>query len=46
MSECGDGRVVGDEDCDDDNQSNADRCNSDCTGSVDGWYCSGGGVGS
>ena len=38
---CGDGRVVGNETCDDDDQD--DRgCNSTCRGVLDGWECTGG----
>jgi len=39
---CGDGMMKTGEVCDDGNTSDDDHCLGDCSGPVDGWYCSGG----
>ena len=38
---CGDGKVVGLEFCDDADVSPLSMCNSDCSGNVSGWSCTG-----
>ena len=38
-STCGDGFVVGDEQCDDFNEFRSDGCSSDCLSIEEGFYC-------
>jgi len=42
FSICGDGRKQIDEVCDNTNKNDNKGCLSDCSGQLDGWYCSGG----
>ena len=40
---CGDGKLISPEEaCDDDDTDGTWGCNSDCSGEVNGWHCSGG----
>lgn len=41
---CGDGKILGDEDCDDGNAQSGDGCNADCSAIEDGWRCPGAGL--
>lgn len=39
---CGDGKIMGNERCDDGNKTDNKGCKSDCSDPLNGWYCVGG----